>query len=170
MKRFLPLTFIVLAISGCSTGGKPYQELTKEGIKFASEDSHTPNYPMKDNYFMSCTDNKDNGFTFTNKRERETTAPKAILWIPIAGGILSNAWQTKETGWQRLETSDRTMGYHYIVSMRIETTNIDVYNDYAGFNKNFGDLIYLYQNELGMHAFRTNTGIVPKLSSFYDCK
>lgn len=75
-----------------------------------------------------------------------------------------------DTKYQMIKYGSDELIYYHVGIIEIDNNKIDIYRNNRGFTKNAGDLIYLYaDNVKSIHAFKTNTGLVPKISSFYNC-
>ncbi|WP_284960684.1 hypothetical protein [Citrobacter portucalensis] len=118
---------------------------------------------------LSCINKSDEAFNIKFNAITETTLSEPLQYIPIinlAGGFLQT-----DTKYQTITYNNETSEYVHLGTMKIDNQNIDVYRNNWGFTKNRGNLLYLYSsNDKVIHAFRTETGVIPKLSSFYSCR
>ncbi|ECH3105799.1 hypothetical protein FOU55_22115 [Salmonella enterica] len=161
--------FLGMAIlTGCANpvvNQDAYYKLQKMGLENTKEQAY---YGKKDQT-LTCANDRDEAFNIKFNTITETTLPKPLQYVPIiniAGGFMQ-----EDTKFQNITYNNFTFPYGHIGRISLNGQKMDIYNYHFGATKNWGDLLYVYADKEGaVHAFRTESGIIPKSNSFYACR
>ncbi|MCS0535342.1 hypothetical protein [Citrobacter portucalensis] len=171
MKLIKMIACITLAsstsiLAGCAaeTNQQSNQQLELHDLIKTSEQTF---YGKKDQSVI-CRNDNDESFNLVFNNIQESTMG-AFAYIPIIN--FAAPLFRKDTKYQYISYGDQAAPYNHLGKITVENQEMDVYRDDWGFTKNRGNLLYLYSsNDKVIHAFRTETGVIPKLSSFYSCR
>jgi hypothetical protein len=152
-------------LSGCATTNpKTVEQLHSHGL-IESKDQAVY---IKGGPNFVCTNNNDDSFNINATNIKEDKYP-TLDWVPIVSMV--TGYIKEETKYQTIWYNGESHYYSHLGVIKIENQDTDVYKDNYRFTENDGKLIYIYSDSNnGLHAFSTETGVIPKLSSFYSCK